>query len=33
MGQITNDVNDEAAKLGIEIIDVRIKRADLPHKQ
>ncbi len=30
MGQITNDVNDEAAKLGIEIIDVRIKRADLP---
>ena len=30
MGQITSDVNDEAAKLGIEIIDVRIKRADLP---
>ena len=29
MGQITSDVNDEAAKLGIEIIDVRIKRADL----
>ena len=30
MGQITSDVNDEASKLGIEIIDVRIKRADLP---
>jgi len=30
MDKITEDVNTEAAKLGIEIIDVRIKRADLP---
>ncbi|MEK9742237.1 MAG: protease modulator HflC [Pelagibacteraceae bacterium] len=30
MDKITEDVNIEAAKLGIEIIDVRIKRADLP---
>jgi len=30
MDQITTDVNTEASKLGIEIIDVRIKRADLP---
>jgi membrane protease subunit HflC len=30
MDQITTDVNIEASKLGIEIIDVRIKRADLP---
>jgi membrane protease subunit HflC len=30
MDKITQDVNSEASKLGIEIIDVRIKRADLP---
>ena len=30
MDKITEDVNTEASKLGIEIIDVRIKRADLP---
>ena len=30
MNQITEDVNSEAQKLGIRIIDVRIKRADLP---
>ena len=30
MDKITEDVNSEASKLGIEIIDVRIKRADLP---
>lgn len=30
MGQITKDVNAEAAQFGIEVIDVRIKRADLP---
>ena len=30
MDKITEDVNAEASKLGIEIIDVRIKRADLP---
>ena len=30
MDQITKDVNTEAEKLGIRIIDVRIKRADLP---
>ena len=30
MDQITKDVNAEAEKLGIKIIDVRIKRADLP---
>ncbi|KFX71995.1 MAG: membrane protein [alpha proteobacterium QL1] len=30
MSQITRDVNTEAGQFGIEIIDVRIKRADLP---
>ncbi len=30
MQEIRDLVNDEAAKLGIEIVDVRIKRADLP---
>jgi len=30
MARITKNVNAEAEKLGIEIIDVRIKRADLP---
>lgn len=30
MDKITQDVNAESSKLGIEIIDVRIKRADLP---
>ena len=30
MLEIRNFVNDEATKLGIEIVDVRIKRADLP---
>ena len=30
MHEIRDLVNDEAAKLGIEIVDVRIKRADLP---
>ena len=30
MHEIRGLVNDEAGKLGIEIIDVRIKRADLP---
>jgi membrane protease subunit HflC len=30
MHEIRNLVNEEAVKLGIEIIDVRIKRADLP---
>ena len=30
MDKITEDVNAEDSKLGIEIIDVRIKRADLP---
>jgi membrane protease subunit HflC len=30
MDKITEDVNAEASKLGIEIIDVRIKRADFP---
>jgi len=30
MAMIQDDVNDEAGKFGIEIIDVRIKRADLP---
>ncbi len=28
--QISDDVNSEAKKLGIEIVDVKIKRADLP---
>ena len=32
MDKITQDVNAEASKLGIEIIDVRIKRADLPQQ-
>ncbi len=30
MSQITKDVNNEAKQFGIEVIDVRIKRADLP---
>ena len=30
MHEIRGLVNDEATKLGIEIVDVRIKRADLP---
>ena len=30
MDIIQNDVNEEAEKFGIQIIDVRIKRADLP---
>ena len=30
MTLIQNGVNNEAAKFGIEIVDVRIKRADLP---
>ena len=30
MDIIQNDVNEEAEKFGIKIIDVRIKRADLP---
>jgi len=30
MAMIQDDVNDEAEKFGIKIIDVRIKRADLP---
>ena len=30
MDKITKDVNTEASQFGIEIIDVRIKRADLP---
>ena len=30
MDKITQDVNTEAAQFGIEILDVRIKRADLP---
>ena len=30
MHEIRDLVNDEATKLGIEIVDVRIKRADLP---
>ncbi len=32
MRQITNQVNAEAGKIGIEIVDVRIKRADLPEE-
>ena len=32
MRRITDSVNTEAAKFGIEIIDVRIKRADLPEE-
>lgn len=32
MRQITKQVNDRAADLGIEVIDVRIKRADLPEE-
>ena len=31
MALIQDGVNNEAAKFGIEIVDVRIKRADLPH--
>ena len=30
MAIIQNDVNTEAKNFGIEIVDVRIKRADLP---
>ena len=30
MSIIQNDVNTEAKNFGIEIVDVRIKRADLP---
>ena len=30
MAIIQNDVNTEAQNFGIEIVDVRIKRADLP---
>ena len=30
MALIQDGVNNEAAKFGIEIVDVRIKRADLP---
>ena len=30
MGTIQNDVNTEAENFGIKIVDVRIKRADLP---
>ena len=30
MDKITQDVNTEASQFGIEILDVRIKRADLP---
>ena len=30
MAIIQNDVNTEAKTLGIQIVDVRIKRADLP---
>ena len=30
MGTIQNDVNTEAQNFGITIVDVRIKRADLP---
>ena len=30
MAIIQNDVNEEAKSFGIEIVDVRIKRADLP---
>ena len=30
MAIIQNDVNNEAQNFGIEIVDVRIKRADLP---
>ena len=30
MSIIQNDVNTEAQNFGIEIVDVRIKRADLP---
>lgn len=32
MAQITKRVNEEAKDLGIEVIDVRIKRADLPEE-
>ncbi|MDX2307553.1 MAG: protease modulator HflC [Hyphomicrobium sp.] len=32
MGRIAKQVNIEGAKLGLEVIDVRIKRADLPEQ-
>lgn len=32
MRQISDKVNTEASKIGIEIVDVRIKRADLPEE-
>lgn len=32
MRTITNQVNEEANDLGIEVVDVRIKRADLPEE-
>jgi modulator of FtsH protease HflC len=32
MNQIRNESRDEAAALGVEVIDVRIKRADLPEQ-
>ncbi len=32
MKRIAHQVNDEAAKVGIEVVDVRIKRADLPEQ-
>ncbi len=32
MRKIRNDVNQKAAELGIEIVDVRIRRADLPQE-
>lgn len=32
MGQIRNQVNEEARRFGIEVTDVRIRRADLPEE-
>lgn len=32
MGRIAKQVNVEGAKLGLEVVDVRIKRADLPEQ-
>ncbi len=32
MADITKLVNDEAARLGVEVIEVRIRRADLPRQ-
>jgi membrane protease subunit HflC len=32
MSAVTGDSNDRAASYGVEIVDVRIKRADLPEK-